>query len=97
MGFLTLCVVTENLTAGMGTAAFVAYLSGLCRVQYTATQYALLSALASVARTAISTASGATAQTLGWELFFAVSSLMAIPSLVLLWWINRRFSKFCSE
>jgi PAT family beta-lactamase induction signal transducer AmpG len=89
--FLAVCVVSENLTAGMGTAAFVAYLSSLCRVQYTATQYALLSALASVARTMISTASGAMAETLGWAGFFAASSLMAIPSLVLLWWINKRF------
>jgi hypothetical protein len=39
----------------------------------------------------ISTASGAMAETLGWAGFFAASSLMAIPSLVLLWWINKRF------
>lgn len=90
-GFLALCVISENLTAGMGTAAFVAYLSSLCRVQYTATQYALLSALASVARTMISTTSGAAAENLGWALFFAASSLMAIPSLILLWWINKKF------
>lgn len=90
-GFLAICVVSENFTAGMGTVAFVAYLSSLCRVQYTATQYALLSALASVARTMISTTSGAAAENLGWALFFAASSLMAIPSLALLWWINKKF------
>lgn len=89
--FLALCVVSENLTAGMGTAAFVAYLSSLCRVHYTATQYALLSSLAAVARTMLSTASGKAAETLGWEGFFIFSSLLALPSLMLLWWIHRRF------
>lgn len=90
-GFLALCVVSENLTAGMGTAAFVAYLSSLCRVRYTATQYALLSSLASVARTLISTESGAAATALGWQAFFVFSSLLAVPSLALLWWIHRRY------
>ena len=84
MNFLKLCVVTENLTAGMGTAAFVAYLSSLCRVRYTATQYALLSSLASVARTMLSTSSGKAAEFLGWEGFFLFSSLLALPSIVML-------------
>lgn len=90
-GFLTLCVISENLTAGMGMAAFVAYLSSLCRVRYTATQYALLSSLATVARTLLSTESGYVAEWLGWQGFFLFSSLLAVPSLILLWWINRRF------
>ncbi len=82
-GFLKLCVVTENLTAGMGTAAFVAYLSSLCHAQFTATQYALLSSLASVARTLLSTTSGIVATMLGWHLFFVASSLLALPAIVL--------------
>lgn len=89
--FLALCVVSENLTAGMGSAAFVAYLSSLCRLNYTATQYALLSSLAAVARTLISTASGSTAESLGWQNFFLFSSLLAIPSLILLWYIHKRW------
>lgn len=81
-GFLKLCVVSENFTAGMGTAAFVAYLSSLCRAQFTATQYALLSSLASVARTLLSTSSGKAAALLGWHGFFVFSSLLAIPAMV---------------
>ena len=94
--FLTLCISTENGTAGMASVAFLAYLGSLCKVNYTATQYALLSSLAAVARTVFSTSSGQTsewmdAQGYGWEGFFLFSSLLAIPALSLLWWINRRF------
>lgn len=88
--FLTLCVISENITGGLSTAAFIAYLSALCRREYTATQYALLSSLASVARTMISAESGMAAAWLGWQGFFLFSSLLAVPSLVLLWWMERR-------
>lgn len=91
-GFLTLCVITENLTAGMGSAAFVAYLSSLCRAQFTATQYALLSSLASVARTTLSTGAGKTAELLGWQGFFLFSSLLAIPSIVMIVVLKKRLS-----
>jgi hypothetical protein len=64
----------ENFTGGMGSAAFVAYLSGLCNVAFTATQYALLSSLASVGRTNLSAWGGWLASELGWPLFFAVST-----------------------
>jgi PAT family beta-lactamase induction signal transducer AmpG len=89
--FLALCVVSENSTAGMTSMAFIAYLSSLCRVNYTATQYALLSSLAAVGRTFLSSSSGAAAAALGWPLFFLFSSLLAVPALGLLWYINKRF------
>lgn len=88
--FLIYTVSLENFTGGMSTAAFIAYLSALCRVNYTATQYALLSSLAAFGRTWLSTPSGWLSQTVGWEMFFAIASLMAIPGMVLLWWIERR-------
>ncbi len=88
--FLTYTISLENFTGGMSTAAFIAYLSALCRLNYTATQYALLSSLAAFGRTWLSTPSGWLSQTVGWEIFFAISSLISIPSLVLLWWIERR-------
>lgn len=90
-GFLALCVISENSTAGMTSMAFIAYLSSLCRVNYTATQYALLSSLSAVGRTFLSSSSGAAAVALGWPLFFFFSSLLAVPALVLLWYIQRRF------
>jgi PAT family beta-lactamase induction signal transducer AmpG len=93
LDFLVLAISTENFTGGMATAAFIAYLSALCKLNYTATQYALLSSLAAAGRTWLSTPSGALSQALGWEIFFAIASLMAVPSLLLLWWIERRKPK----
>lgn len=88
--FLTLSISLENFTGGMSTAAFIAYLSALCKVNYTATQYALLSSLASFGRTWLSTPSGALSQAVGWQVFFGIASLMAVPGLILLWWIETR-------
>lgn len=87
---LMLTIGVENLTGGMGSAAFVAYLSSLCSLAYTATQYALLSSLAAVARTTLSSVGGAIAQALGWIPFFALSTVAAVPGLLLLVWLMRR-------
>lgn len=88
--FLIASITLENLSGGMSTAAFIAYLSALCRVHYTATQYALLSSLAAFGRTWLSTPSGWLAQTVGWQWFFAIASCMAIPGLMLLVWLERK-------
>ena len=70
---------------------FVAYLSALCRNPlHTATQYALLTALASTGRTLFSSGTGFAAQALGWPLFFVATSLTALPALLLLVWLQRR-------
>ena len=61
LGLLAVTIGLENLTGGMGTAAFVAYLSSLCNVAYTATQYALLSSFMAFGRTVLSSFSGAVA------------------------------------
>ncbi len=95
--FLIFTISLENFTGGMSTAAFVAYLSALCRLNYTATQYALLSSLAAAGRTWLSTPSGALSQAVGWEVFFTIASLMAIPSMLLLWWIERQKVRSASE
>ncbi|MBR71986.1 MAG: MFS transporter [Rhodospirillaceae bacterium] len=83
----------ENLAGGMGTAAFVAYLSSLCNVSYTATQYALLSALMAAGRTFLSVPSGWFADILGWVPFFILTTGAAVPGLLLLGWISYRKSK----
>ena len=88
--FLALTVGFENLASGMGTAALVAYLSALCDVAYTATQYALLSSLTAVARTVLSSYAGFLAEALGWPLFFLLTTLAALPGLLLLAWLTRR-------
>jgi PAT family beta-lactamase induction signal transducer AmpG len=77
----------ENLCGGMGTAAFVAFLMALCRVRYSATQYALLSALAAVGRTYLAgPLSGVMVEAFGWPVFFVCTFVIALPGLALLWW-----------
>ncbi len=86
---LTLTIGTENLTNGIGSAAFVAYLSGLCNVAFTATQYALLSSLATVGVNILSASGGWLADQLGWVEFFLVSLGLTLPGLMLLLVIMR--------
>jgi PAT family beta-lactamase induction signal transducer AmpG len=87
--FLALTVGLENLAGGMGTAVLVAYLSALCDVAYTATQYALLSSLTAVARTLLSSYAGFLAGGLGWPAFFLLTTVAAVPGLALLAWLTR--------
>jgi len=87
---LTLTIFIENFVGGMESAAFVAYLSQLCNRSFTATQYALLSSLASVGRTMLSASAGDLVERLGWELFFVTAALAALPGLLLLGWLIRR-------
>jgi PAT family beta-lactamase induction signal transducer AmpG len=88
---LALAITCENFTSAVGTVIFVAYLSALCQNPlHTATQYALLTALAAVGRTYLSSGAGFIAKATGWPLFFAICVLVAIPSLMLLTWLQRR-------
>lgn len=88
---LTATIIVENFTGAIGTVVFVAYLSTLCRDRaHTATQYALLTALAAVGRTTLASSGGFIAEYSGWATFFAITALSAIPSLVLLWWLQAR-------
>jgi MFS transporter, PAT family, beta-lactamase induction signal transducer AmpG len=86
---LAFTIGIENLTGGMGSAAFVAYLSELCNISFTATQYALLSSLAAVGRTTLSASGGALADTLGWTPFFVLSTVACLPGLAILLWLMR--------
>jgi PAT family beta-lactamase induction signal transducer AmpG len=89
--WLTFAITVENFTSAIGTVIFVAYLSALCRNPlHTATQYALLTALAAVGRTYLSSGAGFIAEATGWAWFFVICALAGIPSLVLLWWLQRR-------
>jgi PAT family beta-lactamase induction signal transducer AmpG len=84
VGFLALTILTENFFTGMGSAAFMAYLAGLCSRQYTATHYALLSALAAVGRVVLSSSGGWIADQLTWPAFFATGCAAGLPGLLLL-------------
>ena len=90
-GALTVAIVIENFTGAIGTVIFVAYLSALCRDPlHTATQYALLTALASTGRTLLSGGTGYVAASIGWPAFFIATTLSALPALALLVWLQRR-------
>jgi MFS transporter, PAT family, beta-lactamase induction signal transducer AmpG len=77
-------VAAENLCGGMGTAAFVALLMALCDRRFSATQYALLSALAAFGRVYVGPAAGALAAEYGWTAFFLLTFFIALPGIALL-------------
>jgi PAT family beta-lactamase induction signal transducer AmpG len=82
----------ENLAGGMGTAAFVVFLMTLCNKGFSATQFALLSALAAIGRVFVGPPSGYLVDTVGWVTFFFITFLTALPGLWLLWLLRRRVS-----
>lgn len=81
---LTFVIAFENITGGMGNAAFAALLARLCNKRFTAFQYALLSSLMSIPRVFVSAPSGWIAEQVGWWSYFSLATAMAIPGLLLL-------------
>ena len=77
-------IAFENLSGGMGTAAYVAFMASITNKKFTATQYALLSSLMGVPRVLASAPTGFLAKNLGWEGFFIICTLIAIPGMLLL-------------
>src|SRR5437773_46520 len=89
--WLTFAITAEQFTAGLGTVTFVAYLSALCgNPLHTATQYALLTALTALGRTVFAAGSGYLAEATGWFGYFLVCAASAIPSFILLAYLQRR-------
>ena len=84
----------ENFSGGMGTAAFVALLMALCNHRYTATQFALLSAMAAIGRVFVGPPSGQLVAWVGWTQFFFVTFLVALPGLFLLYKLKPEFKQF---
>lgn len=82
-------VAFEDLSSGMGTAGLVAYMSGLTNKAFTATQYALLASLASLARTFFSGFAGEIVEAVSFTYFFILGSVFAIPGLVFLYIVTR--------
>ncbi|SCW62585.1 AmpG family muropeptide MFS transporter [Ancylobacter rudongensis] len=84
-------IVVENFAGAIGTVIFVAYISALCGNRaHTATQYALLTALAAVGRTFLASSAGFVAVETGWIVFFAITSVAALPGLALLAYLQAR-------
>lgn len=86
---LTLAVTTENLFGAISLTVFATYLSGLSNTAFTATQYALLSSVAAVARTFATTPSGIVADRLGFSGFYVFCAFLGIPGLVFLYFMHR--------
>lgn len=84
-------VIAEAFVQSMAVAAFVAYLSSLCALRFTATQYALLSSVAALASHTLGGLSGFAAEALGWTPFYLMAMFSAVPSMLLMLRILRRF------
>ena len=96
--FLYVSIGVQDIALGMVNATFVAYISSLCDRKYAATQFAFLSALSSMLKTFLQAGSGWLVEACheqfglqsGWALYFALTSLAAVPGMILLLWLNRR-------
>jgi len=77
-------IAFENLSAGMGTSAYVAFMASITNKKFTATQYALLTSLMGVPRVLASAPTGWFAKHLGWPSFFILCTLIALPGMLLL-------------
>ena len=88
LALMGVAVGVENLTGGMGTAAFVALLSALCDVRFSATQFALLSALSAVGRVYVGPATGYLVEAMGWSAFYLFTVATAVPGVALIWWLR---------
>ena len=84
-------IMLENFAEAMADAAFITYLSALCRTGFTATQYAVLSALAAVGLRTLGGFSGQLAAALGWTQFYALTIFAAVPAMVIMLGLLRRF------
>lgn len=90
---LIVAIVLEQLTSGMGTSAYVAYMASLTNKRFTATQYALLSSCMGVPRVIVAAPAGWLAEQAGWPLFFFGCALAAIPGLLLLPMVARQYRR----
>lgn len=90
---LTASVLIENVTGGMGTAAFVALIMSLCDHRYTATQFALLSSLEAVGRVFSGRPSADLVGIVGWGQFFFISFLLALPGVWLAWTLRAKLQE----
>lgn len=89
LSVLTFAIGIDNFAVGMGTSAFVAYMATLTNKKFTATQYALLTSFMGVPRTILVTPTGWMAEKMGWLGFFNFCALIAIPGLILIYWLRR--------
>jgi PAT family beta-lactamase induction signal transducer AmpG len=86
-------ITAENFASGFTSAIFIAYLGIVCNKEFTATQFALLSSLASVGRSTLSSSAGFLAKSIGWVNFFIFTAVLCLPAIVLIKFINHKQGK----
>jgi PAT family beta-lactamase induction signal transducer AmpG len=86
-------ISADNLSSGIASAAFIAYLSSLTNIQYSATQYALFSSLMLLLPKFLAGFSGEVVDSQGYANFFTGTALLGLPVLVLVWWAARMQSR----
>jgi PAT family beta-lactamase induction signal transducer AmpG len=89
LSLLYVVIGADNLTAGLAAAAFIAYLSSLTNLSFTAMQYAMFSSMMTLFPKLLGGYSGSIVDALGYESFFLISSMMGLPVLVLIWAVDR--------
>jgi MFS transporter, PAT family, beta-lactamase induction signal transducer AmpG len=94
---LVLATTLDTMIGGMGQAAFVAFLMSLCSADYSATQFALLSALATLPRVLSGAAAGVLVPIVGWARFFVITCLAAVPGLILLIFMRRSVNEVAAR
>ena len=89
-----IAVIFDDIAAAFATVAFVAFISLLVDRTYTATQYALLASIGTAGRTTLASSSGALVDWLNgdWGVFFIITALMVIPSLIILWYMRNKLN-----
>ena len=90
---LATCITVESFTGGMGSTAFVAFMSQLCSVRFTATQYALLTSISSLGRTLFAGSAGFIIDNIGWTPFYIFTAVLGLPGMGLLYLIQQREKK----
>ena len=88
---LYVVISADNLSAGLASAAFIAFLSSLTNISFTAVQYAIFSSLMTLLPKILGGYSGTIVETIGYQYFFLSTALMGIPVLVLILWANKHF------
>ncbi len=92
ISLLSVVIAFENISSGMGTSAYVAFMASLTNRRFTATQYALLSSLMGIPRVIASAPTGFIAENTGWSQFFIFCTLIAIPGIIFPFYITKKYS-----
>ncbi len=92
MLWLYVVISADNLSAGIASAAFVAFLSSLTNISFTAMQYAIFSSLMTLIPKSLGGYSGSMVNALGYPSFFLLTALLGLPVILLIWFARKRFA-----